>query len=68
MGSQDALTRLGRAVTPARVTAALVVLCGLVLGGKAALGMTPQEWAWALTAVLASVAAAALVHARDTAA
>ena len=42
--------------------AALVVLCGGMAGHYAALGMTPLQWAGALSAVLGSVSLAVALH------
>jgi hypothetical protein len=42
--------------------ACLVVLCGGLAGHYAALGMTPLQWAGALSAVLGSVSLAVTVH------
>ncbi len=42
--------------------AALVVLCGGLAGHYAALGMSPVQWAGALSAVLGSVSLAVTLH------
>jgi hypothetical protein len=44
------------------LTASLVVTCGGLAGHYAALGMTPVQWAGALTAVLGSVTLAVAVR------
>jgi hypothetical protein len=40
----------------------LVVICGGMAGHYAALGMTPVQWAGALSAVLGSVTVAVALH------
>ena len=44
--------------------ACLVVLCGGLAGHYAALGMTPLQWAGAVSAVLGSVSIAVALHVR----
>lgn len=54
--------QLAAIFTAQRLAAMLVVTVGSVMGAFAARGLSPVQWAGALTAMLSAIAVAVIVH------